>query len=69
MPRLEEFLAYEDGKIYGYFFGHPVIADGTPAWTEPCVIDWEARTATSAHNVYELGSEYNIGLETLEWPS
>lgn len=69
MPvRIEDFMAFPDGKLYGYFFGHSVIAEGTPAWTEQVEIDWETRIAKSAHNTYELGSEYNIELETLEWP-
>lgn len=67
--RLEEFMAFEDGRIFGYIFGHPQVADGNTIWTEACEIDWESRVAKSKHNQYELGSEYNAELRNLSWPS
>jgi len=56
-------------KFYGFLFGSPIISDGTPAWTEEITeVNFAKCEAKSKTNTYELGTEYNIELETLEWP-
>lgn len=68
--RLEDWMWFPDAKrLYGYVFGHPQIEDGTTVWTENVEVDFENKRASSKTNTYELGSEYNIELETLTWPS